>query len=271
MWAYFIVETHMNIGESVELNCGVILTVVEILGSGNVKVSDGVNSKNVNKSNLLLKKIKWPAIWIIKKDVWYKSKSFGWFTILDIQDYKSVILFEDTQNIEVEVDNASIISGNVSDSLKIQIPKVLLKFPINSIHSMGKFGNIKILEVHSKMCLKIEIIGADEYLFVSVKDIRDRSFTRNSKPTVPEGYYVYIAKIDDSVKYVGMGKNLRYLHCNSGTSHNYALNKLHFSDKSKDMVIEIYKEGLSKEKAALLEIKLIADMEPECNTQRVFK
>ncbi len=44
-----------------------------------------------------------------------------------------------------------------------------------------------------------------------------------------ELYEVYVCKHNDVVLYVGQGKSGRHKHCNSGTSHVYELNKLHFS------------------------------------------
>ena len=41
-------------------------------------------------------------------------------------------------------------------------------------------------------------------------------------------YEVYICKYEDVVLYIGQGKLGRHIHCNSGLSHVYGLNRLHF-------------------------------------------
>ena len=43
-----------------------------------------------------------------------------------------------------------------------------------------------------------------------------------------KGYEVYVCKNGSEVVYIGEGRFGRHKHCNSGTSHVYELNKLHF-------------------------------------------
>jgi len=39
---------------------------------------------------------------------------------------------------------------------------------------------------------------------------------------------VYLCYLEDEIVYVGSGKLNRHKHCNSGISHVYELNRLHF-------------------------------------------
>lgn len=70
--------------------------------------------------------------------------------------------------------------------------------------------------------------------------------------------YVYGAKVCGELVYIGKGIRDRIDHCNSGVSHNYLLNKAHFSNKDIETVKII--EGVDDTSATFLEgyyIKLI--------------
>ena len=87
----------------------------------------------------------------------------------------------------------------------------------------------------------------------------------NSKPT-PKGYYVYKASFAEITLYIGYGSKDRYMHCNSGTSSSYELNRMHFDGKK--FLVEIIEEGLSKDDARKLEAKLITELDPVCNIHK---
>lgn len=76
-------------------------------------------------------------------------------------------------------------------------------------------------------------------------------------------YEVYICKLNDEVLYVGSGRTTRHKHCNSGTSHLYELNKLHFQGITFDMEVMEYD---TKEEALMTEKFFIADLKPKLNT-----
>lgn len=76
---------------------------------------------------------------------------------------------------------------------------------------------------------------------------------------------VYVAtKEDGGVLYVGQGRIGRSSHCDSGTSHVYELNRMHFSGET--INVEIVGSGLSKEEAQKKEVELIHSLRPELNT-----
>lgn len=81
-------------------------------------------------------------------------------------------------------------------------------------------------------------------------------------------YEVYICKLKGSVLYVGSGAIGRHKHCNSGRSHSYELNKLHFQGEVFDVKIDYYK---TKEEALEKEIALIQELSPVYNTQYTKK
>ena len=76
-------------------------------------------------------------------------------------------------------------------------------------------------------------------------------------------YEVYVCKLDDEILYVGQGKSGRHRHCNSGISHVYDLNTLHFKGikTEVDVVYTSYKKsGVEK-----MEMKLIKELQPKYN------
>lgn len=77
-------------------------------------------------------------------------------------------------------------------------------------------------------------------------------------------YEVYVCKLDNEVLYVGQGASGRHKHCNSGSSHVYELNKLHFEGKTFDVYVVFQtnnkKHVLQKEK------DLIGELKPKLNT-----
>lgn len=78
-------------------------------------------------------------------------------------------------------------------------------------------------------------------------------------------YYVYAASIWDEVVYVGMGRNERVTHVNSGCSHNADLNRLHSLHGY--ISVEKIKEGMTKEQASKEELRNIQMYIPICNKQ----
>lgn len=75
---------------------------------------------------------------------------------------------------------------------------------------------------------------------------------------------VYVARDESGVAlYVGQGRVGRSSHCNSGTSHVYELNKMHFNGEP--ILVETVLSGISREDAKQEEIKLIKDLEPRYN------
>lgn len=76
-------------------------------------------------------------------------------------------------------------------------------------------------------------------------------------------YCVYIARVRGSILYIGSGVHGRWEHVNSGTSHNYGLNKLHFSGE--ELEIEVVFSGLSKKQSLKEEKFLILLHKPSLN------
>lgn len=70
-------------------------------------------------------------------------------------------------------------------------------------------------------------------------------------------YHVYIWYHKEMPVYVGMGKNDRWKHGNSGQSHVYGLNKIHFLEGRRLLNCKIFKDKLSLDEALSLERNLI--------------
>lgn len=75
-------------------------------------------------------------------------------------------------------------------------------------------------------------------------------------------FEVYICSLDKEILYIGSGKINRHKHCNSGTSHVYELNKLHFEGKTFTIELKFFD---TKEESLEEEINLISKYVPKFN------
>lgn len=83
-------------------------------------------------------------------------------------------------------------------------------------------------------------------------------------PINPAGYYVYVVSVlGEGTVYVGSGKGDRMRHAVSGCSHNHYLNRLHFLDRP--LIVEVYRQDMTKVESLKLERQLIADWQPLAN------
>ena len=79
-------------------------------------------------------------------------------------------------------------------------------------------------------------------------------------------YEIYKVSYKGRVVYVESGlQGVRHLHAKSGASHVPALNKLFFEDAD-NMIVNILRDGLSKEESLELEKSYILAIKPEFNT-----
>lgn len=78
-------------------------------------------------------------------------------------------------------------------------------------------------------------------------------------------YEVYVCRLGDEVMYVGQGEKGRHKHCNSGISHVYELNRLHFLGNR--FVVDVVEYTKSKKEALEVELKLIRELEPKLNVK----
>lgn len=76
-------------------------------------------------------------------------------------------------------------------------------------------------------------------------------------------WYVYVGKYVDEIVYVGKGKNDRFMHLNSGTSHVYHANKFHFEGGIVD--VEIIRYFSVESEALLYESFMITELKPAWN------
>lgn len=76
-------------------------------------------------------------------------------------------------------------------------------------------------------------------------------------------YEVYVCKLGDEVLYVGQGRCGRHKHCNSGASHVYELNKLHFSGI--EVIVDVVYVDSRKDVVLEKERKMIYELQPKFN------
>lgn len=78
-------------------------------------------------------------------------------------------------------------------------------------------------------------------------------------------YEVYVCSYKGDVVYVGEGRKGRHQHCNSGISHVYELNEIHFSEGKDLLKVQVVKESGSKDEVEQLEKELIRSLSPLYN------
>lgn len=79
-------------------------------------------------------------------------------------------------------------------------------------------------------------------------------------------YEVYIALINKTVAYVGSGRaGIRHKHITSGVSHNYMLNKIHFT-KPESIKVIVLESNLTQKRSLELELELITKYQPIFNS-----
>ena len=79
-------------------------------------------------------------------------------------------------------------------------------------------------------------------------------------------YELYHCEYKGEVVYIGQGKKGRHKHCNSGCSHVYELNKIHFSEGDEVLQTKILKVSKDKKQIELDEKELIKCYNPRFNT-----
>lgn len=78
-------------------------------------------------------------------------------------------------------------------------------------------------------------------------------------------YIIYEVLHNGIPIYIGSGLPDRYLHAKSGASHVPALNKLFFEDGD-NMIVNILRDGLTKEDSLEMEKSYILAIKPSMNT-----
>lgn len=78
-------------------------------------------------------------------------------------------------------------------------------------------------------------------------------------------YELYTCSYKDVVVYVGEGIKGRHKHCNSGCSHVYELNKIHFQEGDDVLCVKVLEQSTSKSDVTKKEKLLINKYKPKFN------
>ena len=80
-------------------------------------------------------------------------------------------------------------------------------------------------------------------------------------------YELYYCIYNGEVVYIGQGAKGRHTHCNSGCSHVYGLNEIHFREGPDALETKVMLMSRDKEKMVELEREHILAMRPKLNSQ----
>lgn len=78
-------------------------------------------------------------------------------------------------------------------------------------------------------------------------------------------YELYTCSYEDKIVYIGEGIKGRHRHCNSGCSHVYELNKIHFLEGSEALSVVVIEESTSKSHVTTVERGMIKKFDPIFN------
>ena len=80
-------------------------------------------------------------------------------------------------------------------------------------------------------------------------------------------YELYYCMHNGEVVYIGQGAKGRHAHCNSGCSHVYSLNEIHFKEGVDALETKVIMFGRDKEEMVRLEKEHILALKPKFNSQ----
>ncbi len=208
----------------------------------------------------------------------FETENHGWATIIAINGYKMDIVFDNTGAIRTDVYRAVTYSGKVSDPSvgRIQLKRFYDLFKVGAIFDTKRFGKIEIVEVVNSVGITIKWLdtgriatglSSGSILSGDLVDKVRKDDSWNYLNVNSEKYYVYCAKQDNEIVYIGKGIGRRYLHINSGRSHNVQLNRLFFCEGN-PLVTEILLGGIeTDEQATRLEKEFILEFNPIYNSK----
>lgn len=178
------------------------------------------------------------------------SDNHGECEIVEIYGYLMTIRFLDTGTLKQNVYRAVTYSGKVADPSRGHSQQLKFKqqYAVGKVFESAKYGKFEIVENTSSIDITIrwETTGELQY-GISTERIKSGTVVDTNKPSRwwnylnvdIEKYYIYIVLLKGSIVYVGKGKGDRYLHVNSGKSHNRELNR-HYFCHGNDLVVKIH-------------------------------
>lgn len=268
-------------GDKFKLKCGVTVEVVDYTDSRHIVVKDLLGNQKVTRSDVLkLGKTGWEFTnpeWErgkkptdIKSGDVYNTK-YGEVEVLEFNNCRDVVVRFLESGFVKKTTSSNIVKGNLKDNTKSSINKHQHNYPIGSEWFSKNSGRFKVIDIDT--CKNITIQWEDSghtQKYVSSARINDgnlvdESYVRDYLKPRKGRHYVYLAKFNNDIIYVGHGFNLRYLHPNSGASHVQELNRIFFLEEE-SIEVEIFKDDMSKEDAIVLEKRLIDKYRPKCNS-----
>jgi hypothetical protein len=203
---------------------------------------------------------------------WFESINHGWYTVIAVAGYKNMtIRFDNTGEVKSGVYTHVCGTGKVSDPSVGRIKPITLAMPVGSKYESKKYGKFEIVENLGAASIMIRWEDTANTQEVTAQQILDGRLIDQQAYSVqypedvfkPRGHYVYVAKAGEVVVHVGKSFGRRYLHCLSGRSTNYELNRLHFAGEK--VSVEIYRDGLNHEGALKPEREMILELQPTGN------
>lgn len=290
----------IKVGDIFMLKCGVEVVVTEYLDYHNVTVTDGVSTVIAGCKALISGGLKWyidgVKCTVVHKELsrdertyglpkkykigyQYNTREYGWFEIISIDDKNVTIKFKLSGNEYKHPNNCNFrprimkdyeAVGSIRKFKSVKTP-FRDEFSLNTYYMSRKDGRYKIISYEKLNSIQILWEDTNTIMKTKAKSIRNNTVSNIENKTSnksnylkAKNHYVYCAKHNGIVVYVGKGFGARYTHCNSGRSTSYELNKLHFSGE--EVIPEIIIDDLTDDQAKLIEKFYINILNPIGNT-----
>lgn len=198
-----------------------------------------------------------------------RTRTSGQCEIVSIEQEKVTVKYLDTGNIKTH-SIYKLRQGRVADFRKEK--------KVGDTFQSKQHGIYKIVSISDGVATLEWESGITSLLLLShvgqshvsptrtgMPRVKKEEILKEHKPEPPRlpQFYVYSASLNGELLYIGKGEGNRYLHCNSGKSSCYELNKLHFQGITVD--VDIVARYDTTEDAANAEIEMIKRLDPKYN------
>lgn len=204
----------------------------------------------------------------------YFNKYSGWYEIVASEgDSKFTVVFDNTGYVKPNNFLSAITKGLIRDDSLVNNFVSKDRYPVGHQFTMQNGTIAEVVEVLNFEQIKVR------WLETGVESVHESRNLKKGKINCLNGYsgwnylyvdeskgvyYVYFVYDNDyNICYIGSGTGSRYTHTDSGISHSYNLNKMHFTGV--ETITRIFKGGLSITEARDLERELILQHRPYCN------
>lgn len=206
----------------------------------------------------------------------FQSDNHGECEVTEINGYFMTIKFLNTGAIKTNVYRSIAYSGKVADPSRGNSQQLKFKqeYAVGKVFNSELYGKYEIISNETANDISIKWLdtgkiqhGVKSYYIKndSLRDEHNPDRSWNYLNCRLNVYYIYVVLLNGYIVYVGKGINKRYLHVNSGVSHNLELNR-HYFCHDNNLKVMIHRYFESEEDCSKHEQWLINFLKPCYNS-----